>query len=227
MPPFRCSSDRESCRTGVLAVDDASWWLLLSSWRWLRWSSAVGEVIWWFSCMDCMDERSVAMPGGGGGNSRPRRQLLTISSPKNEPNASTFCSDGGSSADWADGVVLLVWLWWLLLILFTEELAPDTGVDAGVWIGVEGEESGWLLWWWSVATAEGDPVTRIDYMIKRERKNKFRSDENFMFQKTNYGKSKYDKMIGLRSAWMLGVSHFQMTKKNCFFFLLMFVQYKN
>lgn len=44
-----------------------------------------------------MDDRSVATPAVGGGNSSPRRQLLTISSPRNELNASTFCNDGGNS----------------------------------------------------------------------------------------------------------------------------------
>lgn len=38
----------------------------------------------------------MATPAVGGGNSRPRRQLLTISSPRNELNASTFCNDGGN-----------------------------------------------------------------------------------------------------------------------------------
>lgn len=61
--------------------------------------------------MDCMDERRLATPPkwGGGGSSRPRRQLLTISSPRNELNTSTwarlcngFGSGGSLGAFWLD-----------------------------------------------------------------------------------------------------------------------------
>lgn len=48
-----------------------------------------------------MEARSAptdAAEDGGGGNSRPRRQLLTISSPKNVPNASTLCNGFDSGA---------------------------------------------------------------------------------------------------------------------------------
>lgn len=173
MPPLILSSKRESCKIGVLAVDDASWWLLLSS-CWRNWWSSVwlfdnwlacgfesGCVCewcwWWWRCWAkcCNGGRKPAnTPDAGGGNSRPRRQLLTISSPKNEPNCSTFCKGGGSNGVAVVAVVVLFCVF--------AELAIEAGVGFGMWIDVDGEDIGWLLWLWfwrDVVTAENEPVT--------------------------------------------------------------------
>lgn len=162
--------------------------------------------MWWFNCIACIDERNVATPGGGGGNSRPRCQttkLLTISSPINELKASTFCSGGGSNDDTADdGLDALLLLWWWFWT--TELLAFDIGVDAGVWIGVDGEDNGSVLWWSGVAAAEGvpvNPVRKMNVFVVVLFFFFYRIKENFLFckkkRKKKHIKSKEKRMVGI------------------------------
>lgn len=64
-------------------------WFISNCCEWLRAAAAAATA-------------AAARPGGGGGSSRPCRQVLTISSPKNEPNCSTFCNGGGrKELSWA------------------------------------------------------------------------------------------------------------------------------
>ena len=143
---FILSSERASWRTGVLAVDDASWWLLLSmSWpdcKWWLWFSVkqsvkLGKWLIIRFCIDVVNFESVdgalgavELIGDGGGKSMKEecRQLLTISSPNIELNCSTFCNGGGKTDDGVDAGRVSVWF---SLLLFNLLL-----IFLSCWIGV-------------------------------------------------------------------------------------------
>lgn len=130
------SSERMSWRTGVLAVDDASWWLFLSTswpdcewwwfWFWFKQSAKLGKWLIIRFCIDVVNFESVdgaleavELIGDGGGKSIKEecRQLLTISSPSIELNCSTFCKGGGKMDDGVDAGRVSVWFNLLLLLL--------------------------------------------------------------------------------------------------------------
>lgn len=152
-PPrqFMFSSERASCRTGVLAVDDRSWWQFLSTswpddckwWLWLcvKQSVKLGKWLIIRFCIDVVNFESVdgaleavELIGDGGGKSIKEecRQLLTISSPNIELNCSTFCNGGGKIDDGVDAGRVSVWFNLLLLQLLFNLLL----IFLSCWIGV-------------------------------------------------------------------------------------------